>query len=61
VSDFLAAAYRPSNGRCPGLLAETAWLTRLARSLVGNDAADDIVQATDVPIRIVSHGRGCDA
>ncbi|CAN5616454.1 hypothetical protein BH11MYX1_BH11MYX1_47140 [soil metagenome] len=28
------------------LLAEAAWLTRLARSLVGNDDADDIVQET---------------
>jgi RNA polymerase sigma factor (sigma-70 family) len=28
------------------LLAEAAWLTRLARGLVGNDDADDIVQET---------------
>ncbi len=28
------------------LLAEAAWLTRLARSLVGSDDADDIVQET---------------
>ena len=49
MSGFLAAGiYGVEMSDVTALLAEAAWLTRLARSLVGNDDADDIVQETYV-------------